>query len=163
MAWRPTQYLLEGEFDNRTLGQVKGWLKFAGLRRNVILDLKGDFHRDIRGTAVRVHGNGANQDSQQAARYMEGFAQRQRGEVGDMTAGQEPVDYVGYPYFEWYGELNGRIVLELDRRQIEVIGKPVPYRQSKPISREEQNRKLVDFLGGLAQGLQSQPESKQTE
>ena len=50
MAWRPTEYLVKGELDNTVPGKVTGWMKFAGKGKKVIFDLKGDFHRDIRGT-----------------------------------------------------------------------------------------------------------------
>src|SRR5207244_2413334 len=53
MAWRPTQYLLEGELDNTVPGKVTGWMRFVGLKRQVTFDLKGDFHRDIRGAKIR--------------------------------------------------------------------------------------------------------------
>jgi len=31
--------------------------------------------------------------------------------------------YVDYPYIEWYSEENGRVVLELDPLQVEVLNK----------------------------------------
>jgi len=34
--------------------------------------------------------------------------------------------YVPYPYIEWYSEANGRVVLELDPTQVEIVGGPVP-------------------------------------
>ena len=49
MAWRPTEYLLEGELDNTTPGKVTGWMRFAGTKDRVTLDLEGDFHRINRG------------------------------------------------------------------------------------------------------------------
>ena len=56
--------------------------------------------------------------------YMDGFALHQQGMVGDMTAGLPPAPYTPYPYFEWLTESNGRVVLELDSEQVEVIEKP---------------------------------------
>jgi len=44
MAWRPTQYLLEGELDNTTPGKVTGWMRFAGMKDNVAFDLAWIFH-----------------------------------------------------------------------------------------------------------------------
>jgi hypothetical protein len=32
MAWRPTEYLIEGELDNTTPGKVTGWMRFAGMK-----------------------------------------------------------------------------------------------------------------------------------
>jgi hypothetical protein len=49
MAWRPNEYVIEGELDNTQPGRVTGWILFAGLKDKVTFDLQGDFHRDIRG------------------------------------------------------------------------------------------------------------------
>src|SRR4051812_17790477 len=112
MAWRPTEYLLEGELDNTTPGTVSGWLRFAGLGEVVTFDLKGDFHRDIRGARLRIKtrrcGGAVPGDAEE---YMEGFATRQAGDSGDITAGLPPHDYGRHPYIEWYGQ-NGRVVVE---------------------------------------------------
>ena len=152
MAWRPTQYLLEGELDNTTPGKVTGWMRFVGLKRKVTFDLAGNFHRDIRGAKIRFRGDG-NADDPEAASYMEGFALKQKGKVGDITAGKPPVDYVSYPYIEWYSDGNGRVVLELDPEQVEVIGRPIPACESDPISREEQHENMHGFLVELSSAL----------
>ena len=86
MAWRPTEYLLKGELDNTQLGKVTGWMKFAGMKEKVIFDLKGDFHRDIRGAKIRFAGNGYEGDPQ-AASYMHSMSPQQTGEVGDVLPG----------------------------------------------------------------------------
>jgi len=39
MAWRPTEYLIEGELDNTNPGKVTGWMRFAGLKDKVTFDL----------------------------------------------------------------------------------------------------------------------------
>ena len=119
MAWRPTQYLIEGELDNTRPGSVTGWLLFAGMTGRVHMALKGDFHRDIRGKSVRLCGEG--RESPAAQKYMEGFAGMQFGTVGDMTAGGEPRAYVDYGYFEWYSVANGRVVLELYPEQVQIL------------------------------------------
>ena len=153
MAWRPTQYLIEGELDNTHAGKVTGWMQFAGLKDKVTLDLEGNFHRDIRGAKIRFKGDAAGSEAD-AEDYMQGFAQHQTGKVGDMTAGLPPADYVsGYCYLEWYGRANGRVVIELEQAQVEVIGRPIPAIESAPISRAEQNRNMAEFLGGLAAEL----------
>ena len=150
MAWRPSEYLIAGELDNTEPGKVTGWMQFAGLTAKVTFDLRGDFHRDIRGAKVRLTGDG-QADDPEAAEYMEGFATHQTGEVGDMTAGQPPYDYgVRYPYFEWYGDNNGRVVLEIEREQVQVIGRPIPACESDPIPRSEQARKMANFLAELS-------------
>ena len=157
MAWRPTRYLLEGELENTTPGKVTGWMKFAGMKNKVTFDLKGDFHRDIRGTRIRLTGDGQEEDAE-AASYMDSFAQHQTGNVGDITAGLPPQDYVDYPYIEWYGDDNGRIVIELTPEQIAVIGNLLPWTQQEPTSREQQAQNMGKFLGDIARAVNLPPE-----
>jgi len=152
MAWRPTQHLIEGELDNTQPGKVTGWMRFAGMDETVTFDLKGDFHRDIRGAKIRFTGKG-REDDQAAAEYMEGFASHQTGKVGDITAGLPPQDYVSYPYIEIYSDDNGRIVIELDRSQVQVVGQPMPWRESYPVSRQEQARNMAEYLADLSRAL----------
>ena len=152
MAWRPKKYLLEGELDNTTPGKVTGWMKFAGLKDKVTFDLDGDFHRDIRGASIRIRSSYKGADAP-AISYMDGFALHQQGKAGDMTAGLPPVDYVDYPYLEWYSTSNGRIVLELDAGQVQLIGTPIPPETATPISRKVQWDNLNDFAVGCACSL----------
>ena len=149
MAWRPTAYLIEGELDNTTPGKVTGWMRFAGMKGKVTFDLKGNFHRDIRGAKIRLKGDGEEPDAR-AAKNMTHISPEQTGDVGDITAGREPRDYVAYPYIEVYTDQNGRIVIELDADQVEVIGRPIPACESDPISREQQAWNMANFLGGLS-------------
>jgi hypothetical protein len=143
--------LIEGELDNTHLGTVTGWMRFAGMKEQVTFDLKGDFHRDIRGAKIRFAGDAAETDPPADAKeYMAGFALHHTGKVGDMTAGLPPADYTDYPYIEWYGEENGRVVIELEPGQVEVIGTPIPVRESYPISREQQKHNMAEFLGEIA-------------
>lgn len=152
MAWRPAQYLLEGVLENTVPGRVTGWMRFAGLDHQVTFDLKGDFHRDIRGAKIRFTGDGDVSDPT-AASYMENFHIHQKGKVGDITAGLPPADYVSYPYIEWYGEHNGRVVIELSPQQVQVLGTLRPWTQSAPNSRQEQARNMVEFLSQVASDL----------
>ena len=154
MAFRPIQYLIEGELDNTNPRKVIGWMRFVGLRERVTFDLEGNFHRDIRGAKIHFTGD-AYEDQQDVdpGSYLEGFAQHQTGKAGDITAGLPPHDYGCTPYVEIFSEQNGRIVLELEPAQIEVIGTPIPAIESDPISRKEQRRNMTEFLGSLAQEI----------
>ena len=149
MAWRPTVQLIEGVLDNTAPNKVTGWMKFAGMKEKVVFDLEGDFHRDIRGAKVRLRGDGESTNAEVAEKYMEGFAHHQTGSVGDMTAGREPVDYVSYPYWEWYAQ-NGRVVVELKPDQVEILTPPIPACESDPIDRKKQSENMAGFLCGLA-------------
>ncbi len=149
MAWRPTEHLIEGELDNTSPGRVTGWMRFAGMDEKVTFDLQGNFHRDIRGAKIHLTGDG-QADDPDAGPYMASFSPQQTGEVGDITAGLPPRDYLSTPYCEWYSEENGRVVIELSPDQVKVIGRPIPACESDPISREEQARKMAGFLAGLS-------------
>lgn len=149
MAWRPRKYLIEGELDNTTPGQVTGWLRFAGMDGLVTLELNGNFHRDIRGAKIRLNGPD-NEDNQKARSYMSEFAPMQTGNAGDITAGKPPRDYVDHPYIEWYSEQNGRVLLELQPQQLEVIGRPIPACESDPISRSQQALLMARFLADVS-------------
>ena len=159
MAWRVSAYLVEGELDNTHPGRVTGWMQFAGMNEKVTFDLKGDFHRDIRGAKIRLQGDAYETDAPvDAEQYMEGFAANQEGHVGDITAGLPPTDYVAYPYVEWYGQENGRVLIELEPAQIEVVGTPIPACESDPVSREQQNRNMAEFLASIAAEANLPPE-----
>jgi hypothetical protein len=154
MAWRPTRYLKEGQLENKTLGKVTGWMEFAGMKEKVTFNLEGDFHRDIRGAMIHFRGDAFEEgDVEGAQKYMEDFAQHQTGKVGDITAGLEPRDFSDSPYIEAYTSENGRIVIELEPTQVEVIGTPIPAMESFPISRKQQNRNMAEFLGKMASEL----------
>jgi hypothetical protein len=151
MAWRLSTQLIDGELDNTVPNRVTGWLRIAGLPSKVALDLAGNFHRDIRGAVIRLTGDvQANTDD---AADLDGLALEQTGDVGDITAGRPPADYSNHPYIEWYSRQNGRVVIELEPEQVEVIGRPIPAIESDPISREQQEGHMRRFLGGLADGL----------
>lgn len=148
MAWRPYDQLIEGELDNTVRGKVTGWMRFVGLKDTVTFDLDGDFHRDIRGAKVRLIGNNCA-DPEKSVSYMEGFSLVQKGNVGDMTAGLPPQDYVDYPYVEWYSAG----VIELEPHQVQILTPPIPAQESDPISRRQQAENMAGFLNGLAEAV----------
>lgn len=166
MAWRPTRYLIEGELYNIERRKVTGWMRFQGLDNQVTFDLEGEFHRDIRGAGFHFRGDAdTTTDARQATDYMRLFKTHQTGKVGDITAGLSPYDYASYPYIEWYSEQNGRVVLELKREQIAIIGTPIPACESDPISREDQARNMERFLleAGRSLSLASDENDKPRE
>jgi len=157
MAWRPYKNVVEGVLDNTVLGKVTGYIKF--IEKTVTFDLNGDFHRDIRGAKIKIIGDGQSHPSEN---YMDGFSKKQTGNVGDITAGI-PVgknedgellyDYSDYPYIEWYGDDNGRVVLELEPGQIEIIGSPIPIIESDPIDRNKQHENMNNFMGSMMDSI----------
>jgi hypothetical protein len=149
MAWRPTEYLIEGELDNTVQGKVTGWMRFVGKRNKVKFDLDGDFHRDIRGAKIRFHNEQYRDADPKEAKQYHRLESLQTGVVGDNTAGLPPHDYGRSVYIEWYGDENGRVVIELDSTQIEIIGKPIPWQESFPIDRKQQGQNMMTFIAGL--------------
>jgi hypothetical protein len=149
MAWRPTEFLIEGQLDNTTPGKVTGWMKFVGRRNKIKFDLQGDFHRDIRGAKIKFHNEQYHDADPQEAKRFHRLEAMQTGVVGDITAGLPPQDYCRYPYIEWYGNENGRVVIELDTEQVEIIGKPIPWMESFPVDRKQQGANMMTFISGL--------------
>jgi hypothetical protein len=117
MAWRPHEYLIEGELDNSVPGKVTGWLKFAGMKETVNLDLTGDFHPDIRRTKVHLRNPNPGQGGDHA-KYMKGFSPIQTGQVVCMTAGLPQKG--DRAYFEWDSKENRGVVLILGTEQVQV-------------------------------------------
>lgn len=154
MAWRPHRYLIGGELDNTQPEHVTGWMYFVGMPQRVEFDLRGDFHRDIRGSAIEFRGYVIPPvDYREAAEYFKHFSVRQSGVVGNMTAGLPPFDYGRAPYIEWYSNENGRVVLELEPNQVRVRGAPIPYPKSKPPSKGIQAKALEKYLRQLYEEL----------
>ncbi|MDD5458132.1 MAG: DUF2958 domain-containing protein [Phycisphaerae bacterium] len=153
MAWRPNDQFIEGELDNSVPNKVTGWMRFVGMKEIVRFELEGNFHRDIRGAIIKLHGDGESANAEEAEKYMHGFSTTQTGNAGDITAGREPCDYglAGSAYIEWYSKENGRVVLELDTEQVELLTQPIPACESEPIDRKKQNENMAKFLCGMAQ------------
>lgn len=155
MAWRPNDYVVSGELDNTIPDKITGFIIFAAIGK-VTYNLKGNFHRDIRGAKIRFTGNGEQADPEKAQQYLQGFSKRQTGNAGDITAGLPPHDYGELPYFEHYGTKNGRVVIELEPEQVEVIGNPIPAIESYPIDRKEQGKLFMGFVNDLAGAVKKQ-------
>jgi hypothetical protein len=122
----------------------------------VAVVLEGDFHRDIRGAVVCLSGRPALVDPAVAQEYMQGFASLQCGNVGDITAGKEPVDYVDYPYIEWYSAVNGRVVLELEPEQMRIVGVPLDWRKEEPTDVNASHEKCLQFIAGVARAIDAE-------
>ncbi|MGA2184925.1 MAG: hypothetical protein ABSH47_18045 [Bryobacteraceae bacterium] len=76
------------------------------------------------------------------------YAERYREHI---TAGDPFYPYVAYPYIEWYSD-NGRVVLELDPPQIEIVGgAPVKEKTAGELVADERRRTAAmgSFLGAV--------------
>jgi len=155
MAFRPTRYVIEGELDNTKLGVVTGWIQFAGMKGKVVLELQGNFHRDIQGAKIHFTGQGGRPPSD-AVEHMQGIWTEQKGKAGDITAGLLPYDWGRRPYIEWYSYGNGRVVIEPDKEHVEVIGQPLPLDEAVPVSRQEQAANLKEFMDTILAAMNKQ-------
>ena len=167
MAWRPNENLIEGELDNTTLGKVTGWMIFirrGDIPLKVDFYLEGDFHEDIRGKRIKLtNANPKYIDGEldKNITCMDGFSEVQDGGVGDITAGipvNGTVPYVDYPYIEWYSEENGRVVLELNHKQIEIICDMSPFAAplkecERKAQYEKRYERLFEFLANLGKEM----------
>jgi hypothetical protein len=64
--------------------------------------------------------------------------------------------YVNYPYIEWYSDANGRVVLELDPSQVEVIGKdPVGKTSPEELAQNDRKREkaMASYLASLVKAF----------
>ena len=128
MAWRIEQAVVRGEIDNTVEGRTTGQIWLAGSAAPLQLALDGDCWRDLAGTRLQFE-NPAPQPGTDTA----GLALDQAGVVGDMTASHKakvplvndeecqalcreqkeiPYEWRNTLYLEWFGEFNGRVVIE---------------------------------------------------
>ena len=83
--------------------------------------------------------------------------EQRRSEWADLyrqhiAAGDLYYPYVSYPYIEWYSERNGRVVLELDPSQVEIL-EGVNPREKTPQELVEDKRKRAQAFGGFMTGM----------
>jgi hypothetical protein len=81
------------------------------------------------------------------------FSERYRAHI---AAGDLYYAYVAYPYLEWYSE-NGRVVLELDRSQIEIVKVVVPLKEKTPEElhgdKKKRDKAFGSFLGDMVESF----------
>jgi hypothetical protein len=127
MAFRIHDSVVRGELDNTRRGVVTGKIWLTGRERPLVLELAGDCWRDLAGRRLTFI-NPNPKDDQDC-----GLAEKQTGEVGDITASRKvrvpdlpieewymrkksgldaPEHWGNALYLEWYGDYNGRVVIE---------------------------------------------------
>ena len=136
MAWRPSDWVLEGELDNTILGWTTGWLKIEGVEKPLQLKLAGNCHPDLAGWKFKIVRTEPIPNWTEPLNHAESIAVNQSGIVGDITADQtlkhfECSDkefvqrfYAGDPppttwqkalCLEWFSNKNGRVVVQSTR------------------------------------------------
>ena len=96
----------------------------------------------------RVWDKNAVHGAEREARRQE-FAERYRAHI---AAGDPYYPYVDYPYIEWYSD-NGRVVLELDPTQVEVLDGGEPRSEKTPEELAEDARKRKYAFGAFMAGM----------
>ncbi|MEY5013196.1 MAG: hypothetical protein RLZ22_1492 [Verrucomicrobiota bacterium] len=136
MAWRIDEAVVRGEIDNRVEGRTIGRIWLVGRQEPMTLELVGDCWRDLAGTRLAFHN-----PSPVACEDAAEIEIHQKGIIGDMTAskkvrvplvddskvcdlhktgGEIPYEWKNVLYLEWFGEINGRVVIETTEYKLEV-------------------------------------------
>lgn len=143
MAWRPCDWVVEGELDNTAQGWTIGWVKIQGRAEPLKLKLAGNCHPDLAGWKFKIVRTDPIPDWAEPLRHLESIATDQSGNVGDVTADQmikhfecsveefveraragdpPPTTWRKALYLEWFSIKNGRIVIQSTRLAVERQG-----------------------------------------
>ena len=142
MAWRPTEAVLEGELDNTTPGWTIGWIRLRGRAEPLRLKLAGNCHPDLAGWKFRIVRTEPEPEIEEPIDFT-GIMTDQAGNIGDVTAdqllhhcecsadefvrlcraGKRPDTVLRKAlYLEWFGNFNGRVVIQSTRLAVERLG-----------------------------------------
>jgi len=173
MAWRISEQVISGEIDNRTKGRVTGFLELADGSKRIVLDVEGNAHPDLAGSLIRFTNPRARPGP------LGKIAREQTGRAGDMTASHRVKDllvplkrflemdeearskayrWANCLYLEWYGHLNGRVVVEGISYEVEWVEGP-SWQITEEDLREQAERGqkgLAGFLGNVAGALEAE-------
>ncbi len=70
-----------------------------------------------------------------------------------IEAGDPYYPYVPYPYIEWYSKANGRVVLELDPSQVEILDGEAAPRPATPAEDAAAERKRTEAFGNFLENM----------
>jgi hypothetical protein len=129
MAFRIHDSVVHGEIDNRVKGTVRGQIWLEGRADPLTLELKGNTWPDLAGCLLKF----TNPLKRIPHHALDSLRVIQRGTIGDITAsrkvrvfdipteeaymmcksgGRPPEHMANCLYLEWFGEFNGRVVIE---------------------------------------------------
>ncbi len=137
--------------QNGTAGDITAGLTLGPWTEALAQNLmkKNELFWDERG----IHGS-------EREKRRQDFSERYRAHI---AARDLYYPYVEYPYIEWYSE-NGRVVLELDTYQMEVVKIVVPLKEKTPeeLLEDEKKREKAfgSFLGGMVESLSGENRKK---
>lgn len=167
MAWRPSDWVLEGELDNTTPGWTVGWVRLQGREEPLQLKLAGNCHPDLAGWKFRIVRTDPIPDWADKPVY-DGIATDQSGTIGDVTADQvlhhyecsseefvrriyegnrPPTTLRKALYLEWFSRRNGRVVIQDTRLAVERIGeRAFELTEQQWVEQAKQNREDMSFF-----------------
>lgn len=167
MAWRPSDWVLEGELDNTMPGWTIGWVRLQGREEPLRLKLAGNCHPDLAGWRFRIVRIDPIPDWADAPDY-EGIATDQSGTIGDVTADQmlqhyecsseefvrrihagdrPPTTLRKALYLEWFSNRNGRVVIQDTRLAVERIGeRAFELTEEQWVEQAKQNQEEMSFF-----------------
>jgi hypothetical protein len=129
MALRIDESVIRGEIDNRVKGIVRGRIWLENRDEPLILELRGNAHRDLAGCLLTF----VNPRRCRVHPHLDLLDPIQRGVAGDLTAARKarvydlpleealellkrkenpPEHLTNALYLEWFSEANGRVVIE---------------------------------------------------
>lgn len=81
-----------------------------------------------------------------------------------IDAGDLFYPYVAYPYIEWFSEANGRVVLELEPSQVEILDAAAKVKAKTPAELADDERKransMAAFMTGMLEGFSQENRKK---
>ncbi len=178
MAWRPSDWVLEGELDNTTPGWTIGWIRLEGRAEPLKLKVAGNCHPDLAGWKFRIVRTEPSPDRVEPIDYT-GIATDQSGTIGDVTADQMLQHYEGTTeeflrlcrvgkrpptslrkalYLEWYSRRNGRVVIQCTRLAVERLGeRAFELTEEQWLEQAKQNQEeMAFFMHQIADALGQQ-------
>jgi hypothetical protein len=167
MAWRIEEHVARGELDCRVRGRVTGRFWWHGQAAPFTLELEGRPWRDLAGCLLRFT------NSQARAGDATGLVLTQRGVIGDLTASRKikvpdcsmdelmeyykrrepfPWHWGNSLYLEWFGEQNGRVVVEAAHYTLELATATPTWVMTEAEEAEQRQlngRAMTDFMQRL--------------
>jgi len=168
MAWRPSDWVLEGELDNTIVNWTVGWIRIQGRDEPLQLKLAGNCHPDLAGWKFRIVRTDPIPAWAEPLQHLSSISTDQSGNIGDVTADQmlrhfecSPDEFVRRAnqgvrppttlrkslYLEWYSRRNGRIVIQCTRLAVERIGeRAFELTEQQWIEQAKQNHEEMSFF-----------------
>ena len=167
MAWRPSDWVLDGELDNTTLGWTIGWVRLLDRDEPLQLKLAGNCHPDLAGWKFRIVRTDPIPAWADAPDYTH-IATDQSGTIGDVTADQmlqhyecsseefvkrchagdrPPTTLRKALYLEWFSVRNGRVVIQCTRLAVQRIGqRAFELTEQQWVAQAKQNSEEISFF-----------------